>query len=188
MLRSAGVRYVFPKGCKGIDVQIDNSSRLRSIGGTLRNFEISPRLPVNLPNRTDNGDKYTYYKPSSNSYPGPSHIYAPSNLASNIYLPPENAFETSSNSPFNPPSNVYEPPKVPTTYCSSQCCDDLKGKLVIPMPLKNRNSNDCCSRTAQLILPLKNIDITIVAQLRENLSRKEFDADQLIRSILENLL
>lgn len=199
-LRSAGVRYVFPKGCKGIDVQIDNSSRLRSFGATLRNFAISPRLPVHLPNRTDTGDKYTYYKPSSNSYPGPSHIYAPSNQVLNTYLPPGNSFatslETPSNSPSNKPTfspfivptNINVPPKETLISCSSQCCDDSKGKLVIPILLKNRNSRDCCSRTAQLILPLKNIDITVVAQLRKNLSQKEFDADQLIQSILENLL
>jgi hypothetical protein len=123
-------------------------------------------------------------------------------MVSNTYLPPQNTYLPAENShlssletpspikpqfaPYTSPSNVYEPPKEP---CSSQCCDDnSKGKLVIPIPLKNRKPDECCSKVAQLILPLKNIDITIVAQLRENLSRKEFDVDQLIRSILENLL
>lgn len=189
-LRNAAIRYAFPKGCKGIDVEIDNSSRLRSLSAA-KNFEISPKLPVNLPNRTDYGDKYTYYKPSD-LYPGPSHIYAQSNIDSNIYLPP--------------PQNTYIPPENPhaisveipsniiSTFdstnekasCCTPCSND-PGKLVIPIPLKNRNSNDCCARTAQLIIPLKNIGITFGTQLRKSLAQKEFDADQFIRNILDNL-
>lgn len=176
---------------------------MRSLSGTFRNFEIFPRLPVNFPNRTENIDKYTYYKPS-NHHPGPSHIYAPTNPVPNIFLPPQNKYvpvdnfhissaETTTTNPITnnayfPPLNFYEPPKKPLSSCSSQCCDDSKGRLVIPILLKNRNSNDCCSKTAQLIFPLKSIDITIVAQLKENLLKEEFNVDQLIRSIFENLL
>lgn len=261
-VRSSGVRYVFPKGCKGIDVQIDNSSRLRSIG-TLRNMEITPKLPVLFPNRSDD-DKYSHYKPS-NSYPGPSHIYIPPNMTSlltsssnvpspasyvrppppqrpphnrptqkpiNTYVPPSTYLPPIKSTTKRPstPNNTYLPPNNnnpskstttsrPTTTASSQgnnqnnlitglvppkgeeevedvvckkqseCCDESSGgKLVIPIPLKNRNSNDCCVKTAKLIVPLIHFDKNSVEKLKEAFAKEEFDADKLIRSILENML
>lgn len=266
-VRSSGVRYVFPKGCKGIDVQIDNSSRLRSIG-TLRNMEISPRLPVHFPNRSDE-DKYNHYKPS-NSFPGPSHIYLPPNMipqqspssivpTSFIRPPPQRPTQKPTQRPTNRPINSYVPPLPSSTYLpptkstttkrpstpnntylppssnnhpstsktttttsrptassqgnnqnylitglvppkeeekenvvcpiQSECCGESSGgKLVIPIPLKNRNSNDCCVKTAKLVVPLTHFDKKAVEKLKEAFTKEEFDADKLIRSILENML
>jgi hypothetical protein len=265
-VRNSGVRYVFPKGCKVIDVQIDNSSRLRTIGAQ-RNFEITPRLPVTYPNRSDTDNKYNHYKPS-NSYPGPSHIYVPPNIVSyleppssyvrppppppnpansyvrptpsplqispnnptnnvilstptpseniqNTYLPPVSAVENISTTPastYLPPQkplSIYLPPESntnkPTTarpilspstpqnfyignltelvppkeekeevICPTQkeCCDESSsGKLMIPIALMNGNSNDCCIRTAKLIIPLHNFDEAAVAKLKDILEK-----------------
>jgi hypothetical protein len=288
-------------------VQIDNSSRLRAIG-TQRNFEISPRLPVNYPNRTET-DKYNHYKPS-NSYPGPSHIYVPANMVpssssypeppvsyvrppppppnpANSYVkppkpsygrPPQVSSNNNNNNNYNnrptqappasnnpttlspnipntylppisvventtPPENTYLPPQstylppesntnkpiitttaepatTTTTFLSpstpqnfyignltelvppkeekeevtcptqKECCDESSssGKLVIPIALKNRNSTDCCQRTAKLVVPLQNFDSAAIDKLKEIFENEEIDAEKIIRKLLENLL
>lgn len=222
-------------------------------------MEISPRLPVHYPNRSD-VDKYNYYNPS-NSYPGPSHIYAQSQQSSSSYVRPSNSYARPtqpSNSYARPstnkPVNSYIPPNPPSTYLppyqtqsttkkpdlpnntylppnpsqsintipsasqssyninnnqniatglvppkeeqeeatavcqtQSECCDESSGKLVIPIPLKNRNSNDCCSRTAKLVIPLTHFDSKAAERLKEAFTKEEFDVDNLIRSILGNL-
>lgn len=215
--------------------------------GTLRNMEVSPRLPVHYPNRSDD-NKYNHYKPS-NSYPGPSHIYIPPNMSSQqspnshvnplpspssygrpshkpsynrppvTYLPPVKSTTkrpSTLNNTYLPPSN--NPSKSTTTsrpitsqgnnlitelvppkeeeeeggdvVCAmqSQCCDESSGKLVIPIPLKNRNSNDCCVKTAKLVVPLTHFDKKAVENLKEAFAKGEFDADNFIREILENTL
>lgn len=215
-------------------------------------MEISPRLPVHYPNRSDE-NKYNYYKPS-NSYPGPSHIYVPPNMANhgssinkpsnkptNTYIPPFNSTPRPIQNPLvtylppiqtqrptnkpNVPNNTYLPPNNPSqsiistsprpqgilngnnqitqniltelvppkeeVVCpiQSECCDDSSGKLVIPIPLKNRNSNDdCCIRTAKLVVPLSYFDTKAVEKLKEAFTKEEFDADNLIRTILESSL
>lgn len=96
------VQYFFPKGCKGIDVLIDNSSRLRALVDT----DQIARLPVTL--KTTTKESYVHSTPPNNYIPpGPVHIYTPDQLQpskpSNAYLPPKK------------PSNAYLPPRETTT-------------------------------------------------------------------------
>lgn len=117
------VRYFFPKGCKGVDVQIDNSSRLRS----LKIFDKSAKLPVTF--KPVKPDSYIYNTPPPN-YPGPANIYAPNMIhvptarpplmivhrpqtPQSTYLPPEK------------PTNTYLPPETPdSTYLSPEKPDN----------------------------------------------------------------
>lgn len=113
---SENIRYFFPDGCKGIDILIDNSSRLRSMAsGVSSNSVVIPRLPVTL--KTTIADAYVYSTPP-NTYipPGPPHIYAPNQIVvpvaqnpSNVYLPAAEPTEAPANS-YLPPSNTYLPP------------------------------------------------------------------------------
>ncbi|KAG5682458.1 hypothetical protein PVAND_011809 [Polypedilum vanderplanki] len=247
------VRYFFPKGCKGIDVQIDNSSRLRSL-----KIENNARLPVTM--KPANPQSDSYYTRPPQSYPGPSNIYAPSlvpiqtarpptsylpphQLPDNIFIPPlnntylppykpnniSNLLENSIDNTYVPPelpanyfvlpeeelnssptpsisssnnaayqgtsgssnNNINEllPPKEPNCPGTIQYCDSTNGCLIIPIELKNRNSENCCSNSnyAKLILPLKNFNEDTVQKII-NIVPKELDANDLIQNILDNLL
>lgn len=114
------IRYYFPKGCKGIDVLIDNSSRLRALTNPVDD-QIA-RLPVTLKPTTP--DSYVHSTPPS-SYipPGPLNIYRPdqiiyttttSSTPANLYLPanePPNTYLP----PLVKPSHIFLPPKEATT-------------------------------------------------------------------------
>lgn len=122
---SANIRYFFPEGCKGIDVEIDNSSRLRSLASSPY---VHIRLPVTLKPSTQSDDYET--PPPLNGYelPGPPHIYAPNQIVvpstakpPTIYLPPT---ETTTKPPVvylppvettTKPPNIYLPPVETTT-------------------------------------------------------------------------
>lgn len=105
---SQNIRYFFPVGCKGIDVLIDNSSRLRSLLTPDPYAHI--RLPVTLKPHIVQADEVPM---PSNGYvlPGPPHIYHPNQLQTAatkppvLYLPPTE--------PTTAPSNVYLPPVKP---------------------------------------------------------------------------
>ncbi|CAG9805700.1 unnamed protein product [Chironomus riparius] len=99
------VRYFFPKGCKGIDVQIDNSSRLRS----LKIFDKSAKLPVTF--KPVKPDTYFYNTPPPN-YPGPSNIYAP-NM---IHVPTARPPLMIAHRPQTPQSTYLAPEKPTNTY------------------------------------------------------------------------
>jgi hypothetical protein len=113
-------QYVFPKGCKGIDVMIDNSSRLRALNAPVDHIA---RLPVTLKTTTQ-GSYVHSTPPSSYIPPGPSHIYSPDQIhaqqiskPSNAYIPPvkpSNAYL-----PPAKPSNAYLPPKETTSKPSN---------------------------------------------------------------------
>lgn len=111
-------RYYFPKGCKGIDVLIDNSSRLRALKFPV-DHQIA-RLPVTL--KTTTPDSYLHSTPP-NSYipPGPLNIYRPDQIIyttskpSNIYIPPANEPSNAFLPPPDKPSLVFQPPKETAT-------------------------------------------------------------------------
>jgi hypothetical protein len=127
---SANIRYFFPQGCKGIDVLIDNSSRLRSLASSPY---MHIRLPVTLKPLNVLSD--VYEPPISSSYPlpGPPHIYAPNQIhvsavkPPSVYLPPTQTTTTVAITeattetpniylpPVKPedPANVYLPPVKP---------------------------------------------------------------------------
>ncbi|CRL01932.1 CLUMA_CG015247, isoform A [Clunio marinus] len=264
-LVSENVQYVFPEGCKGIDVLIDNSSRLRNIDEPEDDLnDVQPKLPVTL--------KTTYkpyvYSTPPNTYipPGPLHIYTPNQIngtpnkpptvylppkgpndlylppptvpkPANTYLPPATTTKAKPTITYLPPTtpkppNTYLPPKDPSNIylppnttpkpshiylppvtqatkpkpkpplspniailrppvlpeCDNSCCQKKSGGMfVIPIPLKNFNSNECCARTAELILPLNQFDHDSVKKLKESMI-EEIDAKELIRNILKSLL
>lgn len=110
------IRYFFPKGCKGIDVLIDNSSRLRALNIPV--LDQIARLPV-TPKTTTSSDSYVYSTPPSNYIPpGPFNIYRPDQIIvppATISRPPQNYLPAKE--PFNAyippphkPSNVFLPP------------------------------------------------------------------------------
>lgn len=98
---SENIRYFFPVGCTGIEVLIDNSSRLRSIA---MNFpEHLPRLPVTLKPTTPAS---TYPVPPTGFLPPkPSSDPIPATKPPTAYLPPATT----------KPANTYLPPTNPTT-------------------------------------------------------------------------
>ena len=88
-----------------------------------------------------------------------------------------------------PPKGEKEEEENVVCSIQSECCGESSGgKLVIPIPLKNRNSNDCCLKTAKLVVPLTYFDKKAVEKLKEAFTKEDFDADKLIRSILENIV
>ena len=201
---SENIRYFFPTGCKGIDVLIDNSSRLR----TQADPYIHIRLPVTMKPVIELADEV---ESPSNGYilPGPMNIYAPNQLQTaatkppthylppttsttvppNIYLPPEE--------PTNPPSTYLPPvqpevateiipPEAPEDSCeSSKCCDEsLTGQFMIPIALK---SSGCCQLYAKLILPITGFDEDSIRKLTSAFTSK-IDGNELFTSILTNLV
>ncbi|XP_070491546.1 platelet glycoprotein Ib alpha chain-like [Chironomus tepperi] len=112
------VRYFFPKGCKGIDVQIDNSSRLRSLK-IFDKSDKSAKLPVIF--KPVKPDSYFYNTPPPN-YPGPANIYAPNMIHVPTARPPlmvdhRPQAPQSTDLPSSDPTNVYLPPEQPdNTY------------------------------------------------------------------------
>lgn len=109
---SENIRYFFPSGCKGIDVLIDNSSRLRSLAS---DPYVHIRLPVTLkPVLEADEVENNMAPPGGYVLPGPQHIYAPNQLQTAatkppvVYLPP-----TSTTSPSTTPPNIYLPPAKP---------------------------------------------------------------------------
>lgn len=232
---SENIRYFFPDGCKGIDILIDNSSRLRSMAsGVSSNSVVYPRLPVTL--KTTIADSYVYSTPP-NSYipPGPPHIYAPNQIVvpvaqqpsnvylpaaqptastpGNLYLPPANEYLPPVNN-YLPPNNTYLPPSEPTNEylppssqvakppptlspdilpplssgCGDFCCDvKSAGKFIIPIPLKGNVKDGCTKQVAKLILPMKGLDEDSMKKLSEAIN-EEIDGEELLKSILQNLL
>lgn len=199
---SENIRYFFPVGCKGIDVLIDNSSRLRTFVDPYAHI----RLPVTLKPPVVLGEEINI---PLNGYilPGPQHIYAPNQLqtaATNppyVYLPPTTVpphiyLPPVPESPPNiylPPSspapvitNEIVPPEIPEANCGSQkCCEEAGvGKFVIPIPLK---SSGCCQQYAKLILPIKNFDEDSIKKLTSS-AVTEIDGSKLFNDILNNLV
>lgn len=123
----------------------------------------------------------------------PTDTYLPPKEPTNTYLPPgdpANTYLPPANKPTKPrPTISHEivPPKVPEGNCGqSSCCDEsTAGKFVIPIPM--RSADGCCKQTAKLILPLKGFDPDSIKKLRESIN-EEFDATELIRSVLQNIL
>lgn len=115
---SGNIRYFFPEGCRGVDVLIDNSSRLRAIA--MPPPEVIPKLPVTM--KTTPADAYIYSTPP-NTYipPGPPHIYAPNQIPVQtakppvIYLPPTAKPPVAYLPPTAKPSVAYLPPVTTTT-------------------------------------------------------------------------
>lgn len=116
---SENIRYFFPQGCKGIDVLIDNSSRLRSMASSPY---IHIRLPVTLkPSTATSNDQLPGMHDEGYNFPGPPHIYAPNQIQMsgskppNLYLPPTHPTTIPPMTylpPVKPqdPTNVYLPP------------------------------------------------------------------------------
>lgn len=115
-LSDSQTRYVFPKGCKGIDVLIDNSSRLRALDASVDQFA---RLPVTLKTTTQ-GSYVHSTTPSDINPPGPPIIYSPDQIhrqnitkPSNAYIPPVKPSNSylPPHKPTSKPTNIYLPPK-----------------------------------------------------------------------------
>lgn len=178
---SENIRYFFPTGCKGTDILIDNSSRLRSMLMThiLEGMpEANPRLPVTR-KTTKSPSGYVYDDPSPNAYipPGPPHIYAPNQIQAhtkkpgNLYLPASQADVSSSvNLPskpaspiesnvnlFLPPADTYLPPHKPA--------DEYLPPAATPAPTVNQivppsstnciGSSSCCDDSyGKIVIPI----------------------------------
>jgi hypothetical protein len=137
-------------------------------------------LPPDSTKKPDN----TYLPPTVSSTPGntylpPNNTYLPPK-PDNTYLPPHN-----DDSSDNKPESIYIeslsllPPKVP------ECeCNDMTGKLIIPIQMKNREKEDCI---AKLILPTKPFDSDMIQKLKDLLPTA-IDTDLFLKHILENLL
>lgn len=136
--------------------------------------------PPVITNRPPQEPGNTYLPPQE-----PTNTYLPPGDPSNTYLPPIGK----PTKPRPTISSEIVPPKVPEGNCgqsSSSCCDEsTAGKFVIPIPM--RSADGCCQQTAKLILPLKGFDLDSIKKLRESIN-EEFDASELIRGLLKNLL
>lgn len=125
----------------------------------------------------------------------PANIYLPASMPAkpeSIYLPakPETppSIYLPSHSSKPPPilSNDILPPILPSKQPQPDC-ESSQGKLVIPIPLKGREGENCCAQTAQLILPIKSLDNYSLNKLKAS-TPDEIDVTLLIKNILENLL
>lgn len=145
---SDNIRYLFPTGCKFVDILIDNSSRLRSIGSSDdNNNNIVARLPVTTKAPTQ--EPYVYSTPLPGYIPpGPLNIYAPHQLQPPtnkfptsfvppaVYLPPANATKpTTPANTYLPPANTYLPPADPTTTPPTK-----PDNTYLPPPTKPQNT------------------------------------------------
>lgn len=141
---SSNIRYFFPDGCKGIDVLIDNSSRLRSMASSVN--EVNVRLPVTLkPVNPHSG--YHISPPNGYNPPGPPFIYP--NVALNLIQTPA---KPASQYMFGakPPSDIahtYLPPSTTTA----------RPIAVTPAALPSRPAEDTRhpSGPANIYLPVK---------------------------------
>lgn len=203
---SENIRYFFPDGCKGIDILIDNSSRLRSIAMPIS--EVIARLPVTMKPTIGSDIVYTT-QPNTYIPPGPPHIYSPNQIhipvkppvdylpptqattqaaPTNTYLPPsdpENEYLPPAVKPSRPPQISTEdllPPSLPSGNC---CCDESSssGRFVIPVPLKYQDSK----LVAKIVLPLNGMDKESILKLSTAFT-DEIDGKELIRIILQNFL
>lgn len=163
------IRYFFPAGCKGVDVQIDNSSRLRSIAMPIP--QLYPRLPVTMrPAQKDEPHSST----PANTYipPGPPHIYAPNQIPTfvkppNQYLPPVNAYLPPTKST-TPATNIYLPPVNNTYLPPDEASNVYLPPTASPVPVSHEilppelpeeeceSMFSCCddARAGKLVIPI----------------------------------
>jgi hypothetical protein len=153
------------------------------------NTYIPPHNPIDNTISPPEQKPQNSHKPSSSSTGG-SYGGSSSNHHNNITPPPPThkpAYHGGSS------SHITEllPPKEPENNCPGtiQYCDSTNGCLIIPIELKNRNTESCCSTAnyAKLILPLKNFDEDTVKKITEAVPR-DIDANDLIHNILNHLL
>lgn len=176
-------------------------------GGQVSSNYNTNQNAVSLPTPTSSQNIQNTYLPPVTTPPN-ANIYLPPQKPVSTYLPPDSNTNIPSTTTAEPtilspstPQNFYignltelVPPKEEkeevTCPTQKECCDESSssGKLVIPIALKNRTSNDCCSRTAKLIIPLQNFDAAAVKKLKEIFESQEISADKIIQNILENLL
>lgn len=179
---SENIRYFFPTGCKGTDILIDNSSRLRSMLMThiLEGMhEANPRLPVTR-RTTKSPSGYVYGDPSPNAYipPGPPHIYAPNQIQAhtkkpdNLYLPASQADVSSSvNLPskpaspiesnvnlFLPPVDTFSPPHKPADEYlppAATPAPTVNHEIVSPSSTNCIGSSRCCDDSyGKIVIPI----------------------------------
>lgn len=124
----------------------------------------------------------------------PTNVYLPPEDPTNVYLPPEDPSNVylppSTHSPKPTISQEIIPPELPDETCQSSlsCCEEAsQGKFIIPIPLKSRGKNGCCTQVAKLILPTKGFDEDTVRKLAAAMT-EEIDATELVKNILKNLL
>lgn len=178
---SENIRYFFPTGCKGTDILIDNSSRLRSMimSHILEDMPAAhPRLPVTR-KTTKLPLGYVYHE-SPNAYipPGPMHIYAPNQIQaptkkpgnlylpalqadvpSNVYLPskPASPFESNVNL-ISPPADTYLPPHKPADEYlppATTPAPTLNQEIVPPSSANCVGSSRCCDDSyGKIVIPI----------------------------------
>lgn len=184
---SENIRYFFPDGCKGIDILIDNSSRLRSIVVPIS--EVIARLPVTMKPAIGSDIVYTT-QPNTYVPPGPPHIYAPNQIHIPIkppvdeYLPPtRTTTQVTPTNTYLPPSNTYLPPSDPENVYlppedpSNEYLPPTVKPLTLPqistedlLPPNLPSGNCCCDESSSsgkfiIPVPLKYQDSKLVAKI-----------------------